>query len=175
MAKKFLEVGKIVGTHGINGEIKLEVWTDSPQWLKKFKTLYFNEGAKNAGLISSRVHKNLLLITLEGIDDPTKADMLRGSIMYINRDDVRLPKNRFFIQDLIGLKVYNGETNEYYGVIDDVFMTGANNVYKIINGEKEYLFPAVDHMIKRTDIDEKVIEVLPIPGIFDEDGISDAN
>lgn len=175
MAEKFLEVGKIVGTHGINGELKLENWTDSPLWLKKIKKLYFDKGAKDAGLLSSRVHKNLLLIKLDGIDDPSKADLLRGSIMYMNREDAKLPKNRFFIQDLIGLKVCDGNTGEFYGKITDVFITGANNVYKIVNGEKEYLFPAVDHMIKRTDLEEGIVEVLPIAGIFDNGGISDAD
>lgn len=175
MAKKFLQVGRIVGTHGIKGELKLENWTDSPDWLKKIKKLYFDNGAKDAGLKSSRVHKNLLLITLDGVTDPSKADELRGTILYMDRSDAKLPRNRYFIQDLIGLKVFDGDNGNYYGVIEDVYMTGANNVYKIVNEDKEYLFPAVDHMIKRTDIDEGVVEVLPIPGIFDEDGITDAN
>ncbi|MEG1427539.1 MAG: hypothetical protein RSC76_07610, partial [Oscillospiraceae bacterium] len=70
---------------------------------------------------------------------------------------------------------YDGENGQYYGVIDDVFATGANNVYKIVNEGREYLFPAVDHMIKSTDIDLGKIEVLPIPGIFDDGGYFDEN
>lgn len=175
MAEKFLEAGRIVGVHGIQGEIKLENWTDSPEWLKKIKNLYFDNGKKNAGLISSRVHKNHLLIKLEGIDTPEKAQALRGELLYMNRADIRLPKNRFFITDLIGLDVFDGNTNEFYGKITDVFATGANNVYQIEKEGKRFLFPAVDHMIKNTDIEKGVIEVLPIAGIFDGESISDAN
>lgn len=175
MAKQFLEAGKIVGTHGVKGELKVEPWVDSPEFLKKIKNLYFDEGTRSAGLISSRVHKNLLLITLCGVDSATAGDLLRGKLLYLNREDVHLPKNRYFISDLIGLSVYDGETGKYYGIIDDVYFTGANSVYRILSGEKEYLFPAVDHMIKKTDLEEKRIEVLPIPGIFDDGGYSDAD
>lgn len=175
MANKFLEAGKIVGTHGIQGELKVENWTDSPQWLKNVRKLYFDKGEKDAGLVSSRVHKNLLLIKLKDIDDLNKAELLRGTVLYMDRAEIKLPKNRFFIQDLIDLKVYDANTKKYYGQIKEVFQTGANNVYRIVKEKEEYLFPAVDHMIKRTDIEEGVIEVLPIDGIFNQDGISDAN
>lgn len=175
MASNFLEIGKIVGIHGIQGEIKLENWTDSPEWLKRIKNLYFDNGEKNAGLTSSRVHKNHLLIKLDGIDTPEKAQALRGEILYMDKSDVRLPKNRFFISDLIGLEVFDGNTNEFYGKITDVFATGANNVYQIEREGEQFLFPAVDHMIKNTDIEKGVIEVLPISGIFDGESVSDAN
>lgn len=173
MKKQFLEAGRIVGTHGVKGEMRVEPWMDSPEFLKKFKHLYLDEGKKDLGLKSSRVHKNILLITTEGIDNATQADTMRGKTVYINRDDVRLPKNRYFIADLVGLDVYDGNDNRYYGKIEEVFATGANNVYRIVKDGKEYLFPAVDSMIKSTDIDKGIIEVLPIPGIFDEDLVED--
>ncbi|MFI3207408.1 MAG: ribosome maturation factor RimM [Clostridia bacterium] len=173
--EKYLEIGQIVGTHGIQGELKLETWTDSPDFLKKIKNLYFDKGAKNAGLVSSRVHKNLLLITLDGVDCATKAELLRGTLMYMDRADAKLPKDRFFIADLIGLKVYDGNTKDFYGTIAEVFQTGANNVYRIEKDGKDYLFPAVDAMIKSTDIEKEIIEVLPIQGIFDGQEISDEN
>lgn len=173
MKKQFLEAGMIVGTHGIKGELRVEPWMDSPEFLKKMKKLYLAEGKKDIGLKSSRVHKNLLLITIEGIDSATAADTMRGQVVYINRDDVRLPKNRYFISDLLGLDVYDGNNCQYYGKIQEVFATGANNVYRIVNGDREYLFPAVDHMIKSTDIDAGRMEVLPIPGIFDSEAVED--
>lgn len=175
MPQKYLEIGKIVGTHGINGEVKMEVWADSPDFAKKLKTLYFEKGDVKIEKTACRVHKNLALLTIKDITDPSKADLLRGKVVYMDRDEVRLPKNRFFVADLIGLKAYDGNTNQYYGEITDVLRTGANNVYKIENDGKEYLFPAVDQFIKRTDIDEGVIELLPIDGIFNDEGYSDAN
>ncbi len=173
--KQFLEAGKIVGTHGVKGEMKLECWTDSPLIIKKAGRIFFDEGKEEAGLESSRVHKNLLLIKLKSVNDASDADLLRGKIVYIDRKDIKLQSKQYFIADLIGLEVYDGENGQYYGVIEDVFKTGANSVYKIVNESKEYLFPAVDHMIKNTDIKANRIEVLPIDGIFNDGGYSDAN
>ncbi|MEG1426931.1 MAG: ribosome maturation factor RimM, partial [Oscillospiraceae bacterium] len=104
MKKQFLEAGKIVGTHGVRGEMKVEPWVDSPELLKSMKTLYFDEGATALAVLTSRVHKNLLLITVSGVNSATEADLLRGKLVYINRDEVKLPKNRYFIADLIGIK-----------------------------------------------------------------------
>ena len=174
MKKQFLEAGRIVGTHGVKGEMRVEVWMDSAEALKKFKKLYLDdEGKKDLGLISSRVHKSLLLITVDGINDATTADTMRGKVLYIDRNDAHLPKGRYFISDLIGLEVYDGNTGAFYGKIEEVIQAPANDVYRIVNGENEYLFPAVRPMIKSTDIDAGRVEVLPIPGIFDGDAIED--
>ena len=77
----------------------------------------------------------------------------------------------YFLQDILGLRAVDGNTGREYGVLKEVLPTGANDVYRIVDGAgKEYLFPAVPHMVKRIAVDEGVIELLPIPGIFDEGG-----
>ena len=174
LKQQYLEAGKIVGTHGIKGEMKVEVWMDSPDFMKKIKNFYLDQGKgkEKINLTSSRVHKNVLLITTSDVTSATEADLMRGRIVFVDRNDVKLPPNRYFISDLIGLEVYDGKNGQYYGKIQNVFMTGANNVYSIVNGDKEYLFPAVDHMIKSTDIEAGRIDILPISGIFDEDVVS---
>jgi len=176
MKKQFLETGKIVGTHGIQGEMRVEPWADSPESLDKIKTFYFDDGKTPLKIKSSRVHKNLLLIKADSVDSIEKADLLRGKIIFVNRDDLILEEGQTFVQDLIGLTVRDGNTDKIYGEITDVFKTGANDVYSIKseNGG-EYLFPAVKHMIKSIDVDLGVIEVLPIAGIFDEEAVNDAH
>ena len=167
MVKQFLEAGRIVGTHGVRGEMRVEPWCDSAEFLKKVRRLYFDEGRTDAGLLSSRVHKSLLLIRIQGVESATEADLYRGRVLYLNRKDVRLPKNRYFIEDLIGLTVIADDTAAEYGEIREVFETGANNVYRIINEKGgEFLFPAVDEMIAKTDIEAGKLFVRPIPGIF---------
>ncbi len=173
--KQYLETGRIVGTHGIKGEMKAEVWSDSPETLKNIAHLYFDEGRTEIKIESRRIHKKVLLMMVDGIDSPEKADLLRGRIIYLNRDDIKLAKGKFFIQDILGLTVKDGKTGEIYGKLTDVIPTGANDVYEITDGEKKYLFPAVAEMIKHTDIDGGFMEVLPIPGIFDEEGETDEN
>ena len=98
---------------------------------------------------------------------------MRGTLLYFDRDSVRLPKNTYFISDILNCEVYDGESGAYYGKVEEVFETGANNVYRIVKDSKEYLFPAVESMIKSTDIDSKKIEVTPIKGIFDDEFIED--
>ena len=71
MLKQYLEVGKIVGTHGIKGEVRVEPWCDSPSFLSKFKTLYFNQG-KEEIKVSCRPHKNIALVKI--------ADVVLGSV-----------------------------------------------------------------------------------------------
>lgn len=169
MVKQFLEAGRIVGTHGVRGEMRVEPWCDSAEFLKKVKRLYFDEGRTDAGLIASRVHKSQLLIRLEGVNSATEADLYRGRVLYLNRDSVRLPKDRYFIDDLIGLTVQDDATGAVYGTVREVFETGANNVYRIENERgEEFLFPAVDAMIAKTDIAAGILFVRPIPGIFND-------
>lgn len=176
MKKQFIETGKIVGTHGVRGEMRVEVWSDSPETLKALPHLYFDEGRTEIKLVSRRVHKKMLLLTIEGVDSIDKAETLRGKLLYLNRDDVKLGEGQRFIADLVGLTAVDGETKQVYGTLAEVFETGANDVYRIVNDSgKEYLFPAVPHMIKSVDDDAGVIELLPIPGIFDDGGLSDAH
>lgn len=169
--KQYLEAGQIVRTHGVRGELVFDPWADSPQALLKVPEFFFDDsGARPAGLLAQRVHKGRLLVTLKGVDTVEKADALRGKILYLNRDDMPLPAGSYFLQDLIGLRAVDGETGVEYGILEEVIPTPANDVYRIVKAGKEYLFPAVKHMIKRTDPEAGVIELLPIPGIFDDGG-----
>lgn len=170
MKKQFLEAGKIVRTHGVRGDLVVECWADSPEFVKKLKRLYFDEGKTDAGLLSSRVHKGRLLIKLQGVDTVEQGDALRGRVLYLDRNDVTLPQGEFFLQDIIGLKAVDGETGQEYGVLAEVLPGVANAIYRIVNGDKEYLFPAVPHMVKKIDPEAGVIQLLPIPGIFDDGG-----
>ena len=105
---------------------------------------------------------------LKGVDSVEQGDALRGKILYLNRADVNLAPGQYFLQDLIGLRAVDGITGQEYGVLQEILPTGANDVYRIVSKEgKEYLFPAVPHMIQETDLEGGVIRLLPIPGIFD--------
>lgn len=176
MRKTFIETGRIMGTHGVKGEMKIEVWSDHPEVVRDITSLYFDEGRQRIPIRSRRIHKNRLLMCVEGVDSMEKAEALRGRIIYLHRDDITLSDGAILIADLIGLCVLDGLTGEAYGSITDVLKTGANDVYQIEDGTGAvYLFPAVAHMIKQVNLSKGTIEVLPIPGIFDEGGLSDAN
>ena len=125
MVKQFLEGGKIVGTHGVRGEMRVECWCDSPQFLAQFKTLYFDEG-KEKVKVQSRAHKNMVLMKMPDVTTIEQADQLRGKIVYINRDDINLGEGVNFVQDLIGLEVRDVDNDTVYGKISDVIRTGSN-------------------------------------------------
>lgn len=171
MRKQFLEAGRIVRTHGVRGELCLEPWADSAEFLAQLKEFYFDaEGARAAGLLSSRVHKGRLLVRLQGVDTVEQGDALRGKVLYLNRDQVRLEEGRYFLQDLEGLRAVDAKTGQDYGELKEVLQTPANDVYRIVNGDREYLFPAVPHMVEKVDLEAGQVRLLPIPGIFDSDG-----
>ena len=170
--KQYLEAGKIVRTHGVRGEVCLEPWADSPEVLEQVHAFYFDEeGRQNAGLLAARVHKGRLLLRLKGVDTVEQGDALRGRVLYLDRDDIPLEPGQHFLQDLIGLQAVDGRTGQVYGVLKEIFPTGANDVYRIVSPEgREYLFPAVAHMVQEIDLEGGVIRLLPIPGIFDDEG-----
>ena len=171
MKKQFLEAGRVVGTHGLQGELRVEQWCDSPQFLAEFKALYFDGGERRLK-VKSRPHKNIVLMKIEGVDTVEEAEKLRGKVLWLNRDDVRLPEGKSFIQDLIGCKVIDVDNKEIcYGEIADVFKTGANDVYTVKNDSGEqFLVPVIDSVIIEKNTDEGYVLVRPMKGLFsDED------
>ena len=159
--EKYLEAGIIVNTHGVRGEVKINPWADSPEFLKKLKTLYI--GGEALKVIESRVHKGFLLAKLVGVDDVNAAMALKNKTVYIARKDVKLPKGSFFIADIIGAKVVD-ENGVELGVLADVLEMPAQNIY-LVKGEREIMIPAVEEFILNTDVKNKVITVHLIEGM----------
>ena len=170
MKKQYLETGKIVGTHGIKGEVRIEPWCDSPAFLAAFKKLYLDDRGETFIEVKSRPHKNITLAKIKGVDTIEQAERLRGKIVYINRDDATLGEGVSFVQDLIGLDVIDADSDKNYGKITDVLRTGANDVYEITdkNGKK-YLAPVIDDVIIERDIDGGFVLIRPLKGIFDDE------
>lgn len=171
MLLSYLEVGQIVGTHGIAGEMRVQPWCDSPDFLTKFKTLYTDKNGENAVKVkSSRVHKNIVLIKLPGITTIEQAERMRGKVLYISRKDADIADGEWFIQELIGCTVFDADTGKDYGVLSDVSKTGANDVWHIKKDGKEYLLPAINDIIANVDVANEKVEIHSIiKGIFDDE------
>ncbi len=170
MKKQFLETGKIVGTHGIKGEVRIDPWCDSPEFLCMFKRLYLDPNGESFIDVKSRPHKNITITKIKGVDSIDSAEKLRGRVVYIDRSDISLEDGVHFVQDLIGLEVIDEKTRKVYGKISDVIFTGANDVYEITdeNGKK-YLAPVIDEVIIETNTDEGYVLINPMKGIFDDE------
>lgn len=169
MLKQYLEVGRIVGTHGIRGEMRVECWANSPEFLKKFKTLYL-DGGKTALSVSCRPHKNIALVTVKGVGSLEEADELRGKVLYIDRADVKLGEGEHFVQDIIGLKVTDADTGKVYGEVRDVLKTGSNDVYEMkAEDGKLYYIPVIPDIIDRLGFDAGAVYIHPMKGLFDDE------
>ena len=169
MLKQYLEVGKIVGTHGIRGEMRVECWANSPDFLKKFKRLWLDEG-KTLLDVTCRPHKNIALITVKGVGSIEEADKLRGKVLYINRDDVQLEQGEHFVQDIIGLSVTDADNGTVYGKVKDVLKTGSNDVYEMqAENGKLYYIPVIPDIIDRLDFESGAVYIHPMKGLFDDE------
>lgn len=171
MIKEYLEIGEIVGTHSVHGEIRVNPWCDSPAFIKKFKTLYFDEkGLKAVKVKSAREHGNVALLKLEGIETVEDAQKLRGKILWMKRSDAKLPKGSWFIAELLGCQVLDADDETVdYGVITDVSETGANDVWQITKDGVDYLIPVIPDVVVETDVAENKVLIRPLKGIFDNE------
>jgi len=157
-----LEAGKITNTHGIAGEVKIEVWLDSPEFFKKFSHVYLADGT-DIRIKSSRIHKGTLISKLDGIDDINAAMCFKGKTVYINKKDARLPKGSYFIDDLIGAAAVD-ESGREIGKVTDVMESPASPIL-IITGETEHLVPAISQFIVSADIENRRVVIRMIEGL----------
>lgn len=162
MKKKFLETGKIVNTHGIRGEVKIQPWSNTPSFLCRFKVLYINE--KPYKVLSARVHKGCVVVSFDGISDFDSANALREKIVFIDRDDAKLDRGEYFIQDLIDIDVIDFNTEESVGKIKDIINMPAQNIY-VVDAGREILVPAVPEFIREVNIDAGYIKINFIEGM----------
>lgn len=158
---KYLETGKIVNTHGVRGEVKIQPWADSPEFLQDFDNIYIDQ--KPVRVLSSRVHKGCVIATLEGIDDINDAMRLKGKIVYIDRDDVALPSGGYFVQDIIGASVVDEQGAEV-GKLKEILNLPGGDVY-VIQGQREVLIPAVPEFILSVDAENGIITVHMMEGL----------
>lgn len=180
MQKPYLEVGQIVGTHGVRGEVKIHPWCDSAQFLCGFSVVYLDAaGEKPLQVVRLRPHKNVVLGVFDGVDSMEKAEALRGKTVYIDRGDASLPDGTWFVQDLLGCKVVDIDTEVQYGTLSEVIPgTHANDIWAVKDAfGNETLMPAIPSVVLETDVESGIIRIRPLTGLFDgkESVIRDAD
>ena len=168
--KQYLECAKIINTHGVRGDVKLESLCDSPEVLASLERVFVLEGGKyrEIAVEHASVFKQFVLATLEGVDDMDKAIALKGTMLYASREDFELEEGDYFIADLLGLPVIDNIDGKVYGKIKDVINRGASDIYVITTPTGERMMPVVDEFVKRVDT-ESGIYVEVIPGLLTDD------
>lgn len=166
MKKQFLEIGKIVNTHGVRGDIKVQPWCDSPDFLAEFETLYRKDETP-LQVLSAKVHKGCVLMHLEGIDTMEQAQQMRGMTLYMDRDDVELEDGAFFIQDAIGLPVYDERVQREIGVVKEINDGPAGDLYVIQDGDKQHLIPSA--FLQNVDLEKGLVTMCTIEGLLSDE------
>lgn len=171
MEKKLLEIGKIVNTHGLRGEVKIVPWTDTPDVFEDLTVIYIKNKSeyKPLNIESVRYQKNNLIVKFKEYSDINDILQYKNAVLYAERDDLgELPEGVYYIVDLIGLEVFT-ESGEKIGIIADVFNTGASDIYDVKrDGKKNLLLPVIDEVVKNVDIEGGKVIVNVMEGLDDE-------
>ena len=168
MKQQYFEIGQIVNTFGIKGMVKVNPFTDDISQFEEMETILVD---KKGSLLEMQIEevkysKNQVLLKLKGIDTVEEAEKYRNCYLKLPREKARkLPKNTYFIADLIGLKVYT-EEGKLLGKVDDIYNTGASDIY-VIKDElgKQILLPAIKDVIKQIDLEQEKIVVHLLEGL----------
>ena len=153
--QQYLEVGKVVAVHGVMGEVRVQPWADSPDFLCQFKTLYVDQNHWPIQVERARVHKNMVIFKFEGVTDVPSGMALRNAILYIDRADA----------DLMGLEVRSAATGDVIGTLADVRDLPAHKIYIVKTPEREMMIPAVPQFIAETNIEGGYIRVNLMEGL----------
>ena len=157
-----IEIGKIVNTHGIRGEVKVAAWCDDPSIYCDLS--YFYADGKKYEILRARVHKNSVIAELDGVVGIDAAIAMRNKIITIEREMLGdLDDGVYYICDLIGVNVETADGQDL-GKIKDVIKTGSNDVYVLNSG---VLVPALKNVILSVDIKEKRMTVKLPEGLLE--------
>ena len=170
-----ITIGQISKVHGIRGEIVVVPLTDDPKRFSELKKVFLSKDEKIIEFEVESVRtdfkakrlKERVLIKLKGVESPEEAKRLVGSLLEIEKDDlIKLPEERYFIFDIIGLKVVTTE-NKKVGTVKEVISLSANDVYVVQGDQKEYDIPAIKEVVKKIDLEGKVMIIEPKEGLLD--------
>lgn len=165
-----LEVGKIINTHGLKGEVKIATWTDSPDVFEdlEYVIIKSKKGDITLNIKGVKYQKNNIIVKFKELERIEDAEPLKNSVLYAPREMLGdLPDGVYYIADLIGLEVFDDEGHKI-GTITDVFSTGANDVYDVKReGQKNLLIPVIDDVVLDVDIEGGKVTVHLMEGLLD--------
>ena len=168
----YLAVGRVLGAHGLRGEVKVESYTDFDSRFAAGQQLLLGDELFLTEIAAARPHKGVFLLTFAEITDRAAAESLHNEWLYIPEDAaMKLDEDSFWVHDIVGLSVQT-ETHKLLGEVTDVIFTGANEVYVIqpapgVNRDRELLIPALTDVIRAVDFEAGVVTVRLLAGMLD--------
>lgn len=165
----FLEVGKIINTHGLRGEVKIMTWTDYPEDFEKLEYVLAMQRGKESRLDIENIkyQKNNIIVKFKQLKVIEEAEIYKNAVLKVPREALgELPEGVYYIADLIGCEV--SDESGVIGKLYDVFSTGSNDVYDIKReGKRNLLVPIIDGVLQNVDIENKKI-LIKVPEGLEE-------
>lgn len=158
-----LECGKVLNTHGIRGELKVDNYCDEG-FFKKVKNVVI--GGTEYRIKAARDHGAFVLLTLDGIETVEQAMLLKNKPVTIRRADLKLKKGEYLYQDIYGFAVYDQRTETVIGKLKEVLERPASMVYVIDCDGQEALIPAVEPFHQGVDLEKQVLTLRTIEGML---------
>lgn len=166
----FLAVGKLLRSHGLRGEIVMDVLTDFPERLRRGVVVYVGEEHQAMRIRSRRAAHTTLLLSFDGYDTPEAVSTLRNQYVYVRAEDrPPLPEGEYYHHQLIGLRVV-AEDGQPLGELTQILETGANDVYVVRpEGGADILLPAIESVVLDINLEQGVMRVHVLPGLLPEE------
>jgi len=169
LSDEFITIGKVVSTQGNKGEVNILPLTNSTDRFKNLVTVFLrnNNSQATLNIEKIRIKENTVILKLKDIESIEEAKIIVGSFLEVERKNaVKLPKDTYFIFEIIGLEVYD-ENNIFLGKVENVISTGSNDVYIVKGKNKNELFiPAIRKVIKNVNLEKRRITINMIDGLI---------
>ncbi|MCM3205142.1 ribosome maturation factor RimM [Paenibacillus illinoisensis] len=168
---EFMNVGKIVNTHGIRGELKIMPLTDFPEVrFAKNAELYLFTPENHPVLVhveSARLHKNMYIVRLKEYGNINEVEKFKGGIAKVSKENLaELEENEYYFHQIVGCTVVT-EEGENLGTISEILTPGANDVWVVkTTAGKEILLPVIDDVVLDVDVNEKLVKVHLMEGLL---------
>lgn len=174
MSEKLYNVGKVVNTHGIRGEVKVVSQTDFPEErFGKGSRLVLTESDNGTRLLpvqveSARTHKQLYIVKFKGYDDINDILPYKGWLLKVADEDRKpLEEGEYYYDQIIGCTVVTDEGEEL-GTIGEILAPGANHVWVVERPTgKPVLLPVIDDVVLDVDVQAKRVRVHIMEGLID--------
>ncbi|WP_226578706.1 ribosome maturation factor RimM [Halobacillus litoralis] len=168
---KMYNVGKIINTHGIKGEVKVHRITDFEERFAPGQLLYWvsdKQESKPLVVRSHRIHKGFDLVSFEDYPSINDVEPLKnGKLMVTEDEQVELEDHEFYFREIIGCKVYL-ESGEELGEVKEILTPGANDVWVVKRPQQaDLLIPYIEPVVKKVDPAQETIIIDPIEGLLD--------
>jgi 16S rRNA processing protein RimM len=167
---ELLEIGRIVRSHGLTGRMKVLSYLESQDVLDHLEVVSVGRRVQDAvtfSLDSLQTGRKWFIMKLAGVEDKDAASQLVGSSLWMPLEKIKkLPDGEYYWHELIGLAVVT-EEGRILGRIKSVFPTGSNDVYVCRGNGKEILLPAIDDVVRKIDLEQRVVVVRLLEGLAD--------